>query len=294
MYADRGSIFMSKEFRLGLALLGTHRIRVLPRNPEVRGKIEAYHRTLALWFVERLPHQVVIDLEHLQQLFDGIIAVMYQQHWHRSLKMSPEQALANSISPRQIPPSQLIDVFRQEKQLKAHGKTGEVVIQKETYIVPEHLRGERLTFLIDLPQQVQPLVVEPQSGHHLELKKAALRGELLGGENTPPPLRWGQGPLQTIYDDWSGKPHPQGEPGFGLPEIYVLLSQATERSVPQTDAEAAMVGRLYRQCGPLPRLATEQAMQAIIGELGPRRPVKTYLEALLRRVQPKAPLLHKR
>jgi hypothetical protein len=287
LYADRGSMFMSKDFRLGIALIGTYRIPVLPRNPQVRGKIEAYHRTLVLWFVDRLPHQVVIDLVHMQELLEGIIAALYQTHKHRSLQMSPEQSLGNSISPRHIPPSQLIDIFRQEKELKAHRTTGEVVIQKTTYLVPEHLRGQKLTFLIDLPEQAPPLVVEPGSGKRLDLKKAAIRCEDAGDESQP--LRWGAGPLQTICDTWSGKPHPQAEAGFGLPEIYVLLTAAAERHVPKTDAEAALIGQMYRQMGPLPKLATEQALKAILAELGPRRPIKTYLEALKLRVQPKTP-----
>ena len=55
--------------------------------------------------------------------------------------------------------------------------------------------------------------------------------------------------------------------------------------MPQSDAEAALVQDTYRRIGPFTRAATEQAMRGIANELGPARPIKTYLDALVRRVQ---------
>jgi hypothetical protein len=57
------------------------------------------------------------------------------------------------------------------------------------------------------------------------------------------------------------------------------------RHVPHSDAEAALVQRTYQKIGPLPRAATEAAMRSIAVELGPRRPIKTYLDALCSRVR---------
>jgi hypothetical protein len=70
-----------------------------------------------------------------------------------------------------------------------------------------------------------------------------------------------------------------------LPEIYALLSQTSGRHVPHSDAEAALVQHTYQEIGPLPRAATEAAMRSIAVELGPRRPIKTYLDALCSRVR---------
>lgn len=80
LYADRASIFDSHAFRKGLANMGSHRIKTKPRSPQVRGKIEAYHRVLGLWFTKRLPAQVVRGMKHLQQLLDGVIGSLYQDH----------------------------------------------------------------------------------------------------------------------------------------------------------------------------------------------------------------------
>ena len=105
LYADRASIFDSQAFRRGLAQLGTHRIATKPRNAEAHGKIEAYHRVLVRWFTQRLPRQQVVDLEHLQQLLDGVIAKLYQPHQHRGLRTSPQQALGGKVSSRSLPPT---------------------------------------------------------------------------------------------------------------------------------------------------------------------------------------------
>jgi hypothetical protein len=52
--------------------------------------------------------------------------------------------------------------------------------------------------------------------------------------------------------------------------------------VPRSEHEAALVQRIYRDAGPFGRAATEAAMRAIEGELGRGRPIRTYLDALVR------------
>lgn len=289
LYADRASIFDSTAFRMGLAGLGAHRIRTKPRNAPARGKIEAYHRLLARWFTDRLAHQRVVDLAHLQQLLDGVIA-LYQRHHHRSLKTTPEQALGDCRSARFVPPTRLFDAFRQEKRLKAHPTTGEVDFGQSTYLVPDELRGQKLTFLIDPLSEIEPLVVHPLSGEFLALRKAAVRPEDLPQPTPATPVeRWAAGPLQVLYDTWRGQVRPLAEPGFGLPELYVLLARLGGRHVPDTDAEAAEIQRIYHQHGPWARAATEAAVAAIAHQLGAGRPLRTYLEALIRRLEPSQP-----
>jgi putative transposase len=286
LYADRASIFDARPFRMGLAQIGSYRIPTKARNAPARGKIEAYHRTLVKWFTDRLPHQVVIDLAHLQLLLDGVIHGLYQPHRHRGLEVSPEVALAGHVSERHVPPTRLVDAFRQTKRLKAHPKTGEVEIDGVTYLVPDELRGQKLVFLSDPPHEVPPLVEHPTSGEPLSLRRAAIKpSDLDAVEAAPEPARWGAGNLQALYDNWQGRRRPQAEPGFGLPEIYALLGRACGRHVPQSDAEAALIQHIYRDIGPLARNATEAAMAAIVERLGTKRPVKTYLDALAERAR---------
>jgi transposase InsO family protein len=284
VYADRASIFDSVAFRTGLAELGSHRIKVRARNPEANGKIEAFHRVLVAWFTGRLARQRVVDLVHLQQLLEAVLETVYQDHRHRGLRSSPRQALGDVVSPRRVTASRLEDAFRVERRKKAHRKTGEVDFPQGTFLVPDALRGQALVFLVDPDPEVAPVVVEPGTGRPLPLLRAAIRPQDRASE--PAVERWGQGPLQTLYDAWQGKVRPSAEPGFGLPELFVLLAEAAGRPVPRSDAEAALIQRSYRSIGPLPRRATEAALRSIGHQLGAGRPVSTYLDALAQRVVP--------
>jgi transposase InsO family protein len=282
IYADRASIFDSYAFRAGLADLGAHRIWVKARNPEANGKIEAFHRVLALWFVRRLRGQVVVDLVHLQQLLDGVLETVYMEHRHRGLKGSPREALADRSSTRAVSRERLVDAFRQRRTLKSHPKTGEVDIGDKTFLVPAELRGQRLVFLVDPDPEVPPLVIEPHSEHPLPVERAAIRPADLPPPPSPPAERWGSGHLQTLYDAWRGQRRPVAEAGFGLPELFGLLEAAAGRPVPRSDAEAARIHRVYRQIGPLPRRATELTIRALARRLGPGRPLEVYLDELVR------------
>jgi putative transposase len=284
-YADRASVFDSRAFRTGLAELGVHRIWARSRNPEANGKIEAYHRVLVAWFTGRLSRQRVVDLEHLQQLLEGFVEVLYQDHHHRGLRGTPRQELADKLSARQVSAQRLGEAFREERVLKAHPKTGEVDLSSGTWLVPDHLRGQRLTFLVDPEPDLPPLLIEPGTGRHLVPERAAIRA-LDRSAEPPVPRRWGEGPLQALYDAWQGKIRPVAEPGFGLPEIFALLADAAGRPVPRSDAEAALVQRAWRALGPLPQRQTEAAFQRIVRALGPGRPLQSYLDALAQRVTP--------
>src|SRR5258705_1200557 len=283
VYADRASIFDSHAFRAGLADLGAHRIWVKPRNPEANGKIEAFHRVLAAWFVRRLPRQVVVDLIHLQQLLDSVLETVYLTHRHRGLQAPPGEVLAGRVSTRAVSRERLVDAFRQRKTLKAHPKTGEVDLADKTFLVPAELRGQRLVFLVDPDPELPPLVVEPSSGRPLPVERAQIRpGDVAPA--APPVSRWGPGHLQTLYDAWQGKRRPVAEAGFGVPERFTLLAAAVGRPVPRSDPEAAPIHHVYRQIGPLPRRATETAVRAIARRLGTGRALEVYLDELVHHV----------
>lgn len=282
-YADRGRIFDAIAFRSGLATIGVHRIPTKAGNAQAHGKIEAYHRSLRGWFVSRLGRQQVVDLEHLQQLLEAFVE-MYQTHRHRGIKTTPAAALAEQVSSRQVPPSRLYEIFAAKKDLKAHRVTGEVELHGITYLVPDELRGQRLTFLLDPPHEIEPVVVHPHSQAHLPLRRAMIKPQDLPDPAPPAPVRHAPGPLQTLYDNWKGMQRPQAEPGFGLPEIYGLLSKISGRHVPASDDEAITVQRFYQRHGPWSRAATEHAMRVIETQLGAGRPVRAYLDALAKRV----------
>lgn len=284
-YMDRGSPFDTPAFRGALALLGVHRIFTKGRNPAPNGKIEAYHRCISIWFARRLKKQEIVDWIHLEQLFEAVIEY-YQEHRNRETKSSPRALLAGAVSKRALPRGVTLDeAFLQPLgRLKAHRTTGEIDLAggRGKYLVPEELRGLRLEILVD-PDPASPVFArDPETDRLVRLERARVRPEDAVPET--PRERWGHGVLQALYDNWRGKVRPVAEPGFGLTEVFALLSQACERHVPRTDAEASLVQRMYAAIGPFTRKAVETALAAITAELGKGRPVKTYLDALARRV----------
>jgi len=289
IYMDRGSPFDTPAFRGGLALLGVHRIFSKGRNPQPNGKIEAYHRCLSLWFARRLKKQEVVDWIHLEQLFEAVID-HYQRHKNRETKAPPRELLAGAVSARALPPGvTLEEAFLQPwGTLKAHRTTGEVDLAhaRGKHLAPAELRGRRLEILVD-PDPALPVFARvPETDRLVRLERARVHPRDADSAPPPPVERWGRGILQALYDNWRGKVRPVAEPGFGLPEVLTLLSQACGRRVPRTDAEAALVQRAYAAIGPFARKACEAAFAAITADLGRGRPVKTYLDALARRVVP--------
>jgi len=277
---DRGSAFDSHAFRTGLAQLGVHRNAVAAGHPEAQGKIEAYHRCLNRWFVEELAAQEVVDLDHLQQLLEAMVALLYNRHLHREIGTSPEKRLAGRLSPRRVSPQDLERAFFLETSAKSHPKTGEVHLPNGSFRVPAPYAGRRGRFRHH-PLHGARAVLLGAEGSEIELEPftrkplAALRPEL---------ERRGTGQLQKLLDLWRGEPRPNAQPGFGLPEIFGEVGKLLGRLAPSHEREARAVLAFYRKWGPLAREGFLAACQRTRAALGQGRPLSAYLEDLERQI----------
>ena len=281
MQFDRASAYDSKVFRTGLAFLGVHRNWVKSRNPAAQGKIEAYHRSLKRWFVNELPNQEVIDLEHLEALLQATIALVYNRHLHREIKMSPEQALAQRISTRSVGAAELAQAFRVTVRAKSHPTTGQVTLPNGLFRVPARYAGKRCDFRYDpVDKQQASLIID--DAHQIPLqpfiKKRPFDYEKAGEKR-------GTGQLQKLLDIWQGHRRPNAQPGFGLPEVFREFSRLLHRSVPIDQHEATAIEAFYRKTGPLPAEPFRQAIDKTVDALGPNRALKAYLQYLERLVQ---------
>lgn len=281
LYCDRASIFDSLAFRTGLADLGVHRIRTRPRRPTARGKIEAYHRSLGRWFVRELTHQVVRSLVHLEELLLGTIELLYQDHRHKELRMTPREALAGQISERRVPLERLDQAFFQVKRVKAHQKTGELSVEGRSFRLPSalaHLAGRKVTIVHDPVSPERAFVEDEGTGRRTPLRS------LLDGPREEAKAARGPGRLQQLLDRYRGRILPQAEAGMGLPELFDLLGHVLGRPVPHDEAEADLVHAFYRRAGPVSRAPLEAALARLKERLGPGRPLATTLAALERRI----------
>lgn len=282
IYCDRHSVYDSTSFRGGLAILGVHRIGTRPRNAPARGKIEAYHRALEKWFVRELPHQVVEDEAHLEDLLLGVIEIVYQKHRHRGLKMPPEVALAGKRSDREASPGDLARAFRVRKTLKAHKKTAEVSLPGGTFRVPARFADRRVRLSYD-PAEPERAWMIRQDGEEVPIESAGPR--ISTGSQAARPRR-GAGALQRILDNLRGRTVPQAEAGYGLPEVFDAIAARIGRRCPATVREAEAVAGFWRDRGPFEKGPFETALERAFAELGPSRPISVILDFIARLVRP--------
>jgi transposase InsO family protein len=281
MQFDRASAYDSQLFRTGLAMLGVHRNWVKSRNPSAQGKIEAYHRSLKRWFVNELPKQEVVDLEHLEALLQATISLVYNRHHHRQIKMSPEQALAQRISTRRVGAAELARAFKVTIMAKSHPNTGELTLPNGLFRVPSRYAGRRCTFRYDpVDKHDVSLIIDDQ--HQLPLQPFTKK-RLFDDEKANE--KRGTGQLQKLLDLWQGHSRPNAQPGFGLPEVFREFSRLLQRSVPIDQREATAIETFYRKTGPLPAEPFRQAIDRTGDVLGPNRALKAYLQYLQRLVQ---------
>jgi transposase InsO family protein len=281
MQFDRASAYDSKVFRTGLAMLGVHRNWVKSRNPAAQGKIEAYHRSLKRWFVNELPKQEVVDLEHLEALLQATISLVYNRHHHRQIKMSPAQALAQRISTRRVGAAELARAFKVLIRAKSHPTTGQVALPNGLFRVPSRYAGRRCNFRYDPVDKQNALLIIDEE-HHIRLEPFTQKRPF---DYESANEKRGTGQLQKLLDLWQGHRRPNAQPGFGLPEVFREFSRLLQRSVPIDQREATAIEAFYRKTGPLPSESFQQAIDKTRDVLGPNRALKAYLQYLDRLVQ---------
>jgi transposase InsO family protein len=281
MQFDRGSAFDSLDFRGGLAVLGIHRNKA--GEPEFQGKIEAYHRVLKRWFIYELRHQQVQSVDHLQELLDATIGLLYNRHRHREIKMPPEQALAGQVSTRRVGIEDLQRAFWGRIAATSHAKTGEVHLPNGVFRVPSRYAGHRAEFRYDHADPERAVLVTAR-GEELALAAFAKK-RAFAGESTAPPS--GTGQLQKLLDRWRGRPN--AAPQFGLPEVFRLLGGLLGHLPPRDEREARTIHEFYREFGPLHPEHFRTAIDTTRHDLGTGRSLESYLTYLVRLIRAHQP-----
>ena len=276
MQFDRGSAFDSQVFRDGIAQCGVHRNHVHARQPTAQGKIEAYHRSLGRWFLDELKVQEVVDLDHLQQLLDAMLELVYQTHRHRVTGQSPKARLDDKVSARRVSEADLARAFFVTQTAKSHQKTGEVQLHNGRFRVPLAFAGKQARFRYDPVRQVAVLVLA--DGRELGLEPFMVL------PLPTPAVAHGQGQLQKLLDSWRGTERPNAQPAFGLPEVLVTLGELLGRTVPIDASEAHQVLAFWKQHGPLARAPWLSACERTRKALGQGHALSTYLADLARQV----------
>ncbi len=153
LYVDNGAAFRSRHLEYICASLAIALIHSKPYQPQGRGKIERFFRTVRGQFLPGFKGQ---SLNELNEAFDGWLSNIYHQRKHSSTKQNPfERFTANLHCLRQAPDN-LHDYFR-KLALRKVNKDRTITLNGHLYEGPVPLIGKRVELLYhpSQPDQVE-------------------------------------------------------------------------------------------------------------------------------------------
>jgi transposase InsO family protein len=150
LYVDNGKIYRSQQLaRIG-ASLGILIVHTPPYQPEGRGKIERFFRTVREQFLAAIDIKQVRTLEDLNSRFQTWLESAYHRTVHSAIETTPLVRWQRDIEQiRQLGPSTDLRrlFFHRADRLVRRDST--VLIHKRFYEVPPHLTGRRVEVRFD-------------------------------------------------------------------------------------------------------------------------------------------------
>lgn len=156
LYVDNGPAFRSHHLRHATASLGVALIHSKPYQPQGRGKIERFFRTVRMQFLTACPEG--ITLHSLNERITQWIDNSYHQNVHSSIKQTPLSRYLKHAHLLRVAPKDLDDYFRIRVMRKVD-KDRTVSLNGRLYEAPVELIGRIVTLLfhVDDPARVEVL-----------------------------------------------------------------------------------------------------------------------------------------
>ena len=204
-YVDNGSAFVAAPLLRACAVLGIRLIHSRPRQPEGRGKIERFFRTVRDQFLveinARETNSPVADLIEMNRLFAGWVETAYHRRIHSETKATPlERFVAGG--PFLIPtPAQLHEAFLWSEQ-RTVTKTATVSLHANTFEVDAALVGRRVECVFD-PFDLTTIEIRYQGrsmGHGIAHVIHRHTHPMARPDATPPPATTGIDYLALLAD----------------------------------------------------------------------------------------------
>jgi putative transposase len=148
IYVDNGSAFVDKQLLRACASLGIRLVHSRPGQPEGRGKIERFFRTVREQFlVEIGSGRELADMVELNTLFTAWVETVYHRREHTETKQTP-WARWSVITPPLPTPQQLREAFLWS-EWRTVTKTATVGLHGNTYEVDTALTGRKVELVFD-------------------------------------------------------------------------------------------------------------------------------------------------
>jgi len=150
LYVDNGKIYRSRQLERIAASVGILIVHTPPYQPEGRGKIERFFRTVREQFLASIDHQAVRTLADLNARFLVWLESEYHREQHGALETTPLQRWQRDIEHvRQLPPStdlRRLFFYRVDRLVR---RDSTFLIQGRFYEAPPHLAGRRVEVRFD-------------------------------------------------------------------------------------------------------------------------------------------------
>ena len=150
LYVDNGKVYRSQQLSRIAASLGILIVHTPPYQPEGRGKIERYFRSVREQFLDNLDLQCVVTIEDLNTRYWAWLENVYHRTRHSALETTPLLRWQRDIEQvRQLPPStdlRRLFFYRLDRLVR---RDSTFLLQKRFYEAPTHLAGERVEVRFD-------------------------------------------------------------------------------------------------------------------------------------------------
>lgn len=148
VYVDNGSPFVSRQLERACAILGSRLVHSRPGQPEGRGKIERFFRTVRDDFEIEATLANIGDLVELNRLFVAWVEQVYHRRIHTETGQAPLERF-DTANPPGLPSAELLtEAFLWSEHRKVT-KTATVSLHGNTYEVDGALVGRRVELVFD-------------------------------------------------------------------------------------------------------------------------------------------------
>jgi hypothetical protein len=149
IYVDNGKIFTSTWLQLACAKLNIRHLKARPYNPEAKGKVERFNKTVESFLAE-LSLQKVDTLEELNRLFSAWLSEGYNNKPHSALnEHTPAEVFSSDNAPLRFHSMEaLCEAFLHEAE-RTVDKTGCLKLDGKLYDAGAEWRRKKVTVRFD-------------------------------------------------------------------------------------------------------------------------------------------------
>lgn len=148
LYVDNGSPFVSRQLLRACAVLGIRLVHSAPGQPEGRGKIERFFRTVRDQFLVEVEAHPVADLDQLNSRLQAWVETVYHRREHSETSQTPLERYQQIAAAPVATPEQLREAFLWSEQ-RSVSKTATVSLWGNTYEVEVQLAGQKVELVFD-------------------------------------------------------------------------------------------------------------------------------------------------